>query len=156
MIFCPNCGMKVDEKYNFCFSCGANLEEVKIRLQEGEYTGKTHEIYKPEELEFESLPANHIDRPMRKQSWTTSVGTFLSKTHQILKYLTTMRKRRLYKQWVAAANLPPDAIPEDILAESMMLETGWQQVKLVLIYVLLGVSILILFTGLILVIINSC
>ena len=156
MIFCPNCGVEVDEMDNFCFSCGANLDEVRKRLQEGADTSTTHEIHEPEEPELESPPAAHIDRPVAKQSWITFVGTLLSKTNQMLHYLKTMRKRRLYEQWVEAANLPPEAIPQDLLAESVMPETGWKRLKLVSLFVLLGVSVLILLTGLVLLILHSC
>jgi len=156
MIFCPNCGVKVDERDNFCFSCGAKLGEVRKRLQEEAGTSTTHEIHKLEEPEFESPTAIDIDRPVTKQSWITSVGALLSKTKQILQYLMTMRKRRLYEQWVEASDLPPEAIPQDLIAEGIMPKTGWKQMKLVLLYVLLGVSVSILFTGLILLILHSC
>lgn len=156
MAFCPNCGNRVGEEDNFCFSCGAELEEARIRLQEKADTSTTHEIYVPEAPESESPPAIHIDRPVTRPSWITSVGTLLSKTNQILHYLKTMRKRRLYEQWVEAAHLPPEAIPQHLLAESVMPKTGWKRLKLVSLFVLMGVAVLILFTGLILLILHSC
>ena len=156
MPFCPKCGNKVGEEDSFCFSCGANLEESRIRLQEGEDTSTTQEIHAQEEPEYESSRAIHIDRSMTKQSWITSVGTFLSKTKQILKYLMTMRKRRLYKQWVEAAGLPPEAIPQDELAEGIIPQIDWKQFRLILLYVLMGVSVLIVFTGVILLLLHSC
>ena len=156
MNFCPNCGNKVNREDNFCSACGFKLQAERAYQQEETEVTKTFKDYEPKEFEFESQPVIYSDRPMTKQSWITSVGTFVSSINKIIKYLITWRKRRLYKQWVEAANLPPDAIPEDLFAENTALETGWRQVKLVLIYGLLSVAVIILFTGLILLAINSC
>ncbi len=155
MNFCPNCGNRVGEEDNFCFSCGAKLEEARIRLQEKADTSTTHEIYVPEAPESESPPAMHSDRPMTKPSWTTYMEKLVTRIAYIIKYLRTRRKRRLYRQWVEASDLPPDTIPDE-LAEDTVIETTLRQSKRVLLYALLGAAVLILLSGLILLVLRSC
>jgi len=155
MNFCPNCGNKVNREDNFCSNCGAKLEAETIFPQEEADITRIHEIHKPQESEFESPPDIHSDRPMTKQSWITSVGTFVSRTNEIIKYLKTWRRRRLYKQWVEASSLPPEAIPEELAIDTDS-EIVWKKFKLFLLYVALGTAALILFAGLVLLALRSC
>lgn len=155
MNFCPNCGNKVNREDNFCSACGVKLQAERVYPQEEVEVTKTFEDYEPGELEFESQPAIYSDRPMIKQSWITSVGTFVSRTNEIIKYLKTWRRRRLYKQWVEASSLPPEAIPEELAIDTDS-EIVWKKFKLFLLYVALGTAALILFAGLVLLALRSC
>lgn len=36
-MYCPKCGIKIDENYNFCYKCGVNIKEIQnINKQEPE------------------------------------------------------------------------------------------------------------------------
>jgi len=155
MNFCPNCGNKVNREDNFCSNCGAKLEAETIFPQEEADITRIHEIHKPQESEFESPPDIHSDHPMTKPSWITYTEKLVTRIAYIIKYLRTRRKRRLYRQWVEASDLPPDTIPDE-LAEDTVIETTLRQSKLVLLYVALGVAALILLSGLILLVLRSC
>ncbi len=39
----------------------------------------------------------------------------LSRANEVIKYLKTRGKRRLYTQWVEMAGLPREAVPEEIV-----------------------------------------
>ena len=80
----------------------------------------------------------------------------LSKANDILKYLRTWRKRRLYKQWVKMAGLPPEAIPHEEVTGGIIPEMGERQLRLTILHMLLGASAVILGIGLILLIVHSC
>jgi hypothetical protein len=91
-----------------------------------------------------------------------------------MKYFQRKRKEKLYRQWVEQAGLPPEIIhPETNKAEDIHPQAGktaptYQKIsdyrreeilnKLhpYLLYILLGVSLLVLCAGLILVIMHAC
>jgi len=82
--------------------------------------------------------------------------TVLSKASDILKYLRTRRKRRLYQQWVERAGLPPEAVRQEEVAEHVVPEIDKWERRQPLMYMLLGACILILLVGLILLIVHAC
>ena len=155
MNFCPNCGNKVNREDNFCSACGFKLQAERAYQQEETEVTKTFKDYEPKEFEFESQPVIYSDRPMTKQSWITSVGTFVSSINKIIKYLITWRKRRLYKQWVEASSLPPETIADELGIDANS-EIIWKKFKLFLLYTILGAAALLLFAGLILLASRSC
>ena len=75
----------------------------------------------------------------------------------MLKYFQRRKKRKLYRQWVERANLSPDAIPQEEVAEDRipMPQADKQQSHLTILYILLGVAVVVLCAGLILLIVNS-
>ena len=80
----------------------------------------------------------------------------LSKAHEIFRYLKTRRRSRLYKQWVERAQLPPEAVPREEFAEDIIPKIDKKQLRLPMLYMLLGASLVILCVGLILLIVYSC
>ena len=86
--------------------------------------------------------------------------TVLSKAinilNNILNYLPRRRKGRLYQQWVKRADLPPEAIPHEEIAEDIIPKIDKEQLRLHILYILLGASLVILGLGLILLIMHSC
>jgi len=85
----------------------------------------------------------------------------LSKANSILtnlpNYLQRRRKGRLYQQWVEKAGLPPEAIPREEVPEDITTEkVGRELLRLQILYILLGVSLVILCVGLTLLITQSC
>ena len=75
-----------------------------------------------------------------------------------LKYFRRRGKRKLYRQWVEMASLPPDAIPREEVTEdriSQVDKADKQQSHLTILYILLGVAVVVLCTGLILLIVYS-
>ncbi len=74
----------------------------------------------------------------------------------MLKYFQTRKKRKLYRQWVERASLSPDAIPREEVAEDMIPQIDKQQSRRHILYILLGVSAVVLCVGLILLIVHSC
>ena len=84
------------------------------------------------------------------------IGQVFSKVGNILKYLRRRREKRLYQQWVERAELPPEAIPQEKVAEEIIPKIDKNRPPLNILYILLGVSIVFLGTGLILLIIQSC
>ena len=75
----------------------------------------------------------------------------------MLKYFQRRKERKLYRQWVERANLSPDAIPQEEVAEDRipMPQADKQQSRLTILYILLGVAVVVLCAGLILLIVNS-
>jgi len=74
-----------------------------------------------------------------------------------LKYLRRRRKRKLYQQWVDMSSLPSDVIPREKVAEDRIVpQTDKQQSRLNLLSVLLGISLVIVGTGLVLLMVYSC
>ncbi len=75
----------------------------------------------------------------------------------MLKYFRRRKERKLYRQWVERANLSPDAIPREEVAEDMipMPQADKQQSHLTILYILLGVAVVVLCAGLILLIVYS-
>ena len=80
----------------------------------------------------------------------------VSKANNILRYLQSRRKARLYQQWVKRANLPPEAVPEEEFGQNIMPKIDKEQLRLRMLYILLGASLVILCVGLILLIVESC
>jgi hypothetical protein len=109
----------------------------------------------PEAPESESPPDIHSEHPMTKPSWTTYMEKLVTRIAYIINYLRTRRKRRLYRQWVEASDLPPDTIPGE-LAEDTEIETTLRQSKLVLLYALLGAAVLLVLIGLVILIARTC
>lgn len=91
------------------------------------------------------------------------LGQALSKVSGILNplnYFRGRRKEKLYEQWVQKAELPPETIPRKKVAEDVKpkieKERLQQPTLYVLLYVLLGASLVIVCMGLILLIVQSC
>ena len=82
--------------------------------------------------------------------------TILSKANDILKYWQNRRKRRLYKQWVEMAGLPPEAVPQEEVAEDIMPKIDKKHLRLPMLYMLLGATLAIVGVGLVLLIMHSC
>ena len=82
--------------------------------------------------------------------------TVFSKAYKILGYPRRRRKVRLYRQWVERADLAPGAIPPEEVAEDVTPKIDKKQLRLPILYVLLGVSWGILCVGLILLIVQTC
>ena len=66
------------------------------------------------------------------------------------------RDKKLYKQWEKYAGLPDEVIPQQEAIPQKEAPTGKNGRRLNLLYILLGVSMLMFFTGLALVLIQSC
>ena len=77
----------------------------------------------------------------------------------MLKYFRKRKKRKLYQQWVERANLSPDAMPREEVAEDRIShrnrqlisqdKADKQQSHLTILYILLGVALVVLFAGLV-------
>lgn len=80
----------------------------------------------------------------------------LSKASDIFKYLRTRRRRKLYKQWIEKAQLPPEDVPREEFAEDIVPKIEKKRLHLPMLYMLLGASLVILFGGLIALILHSC
>ena len=75
----------------------------------------------------------------------------------MLKYFRKKKKRKLYQQWVERANLSPDAMPREEVAEDMitMPQADKQQSHPIILYILLGVALVVLCAGLVILIVYS-
>ena len=84
----------------------------------------------------------------------------LSKTSSLIdnisSYLQRRRKGRLYQQWVERAGLPPEAIPQEEVAEDIIPKIDKEQLRLPILFMLLGASLVILCVGLVLLIAYAC
>lgn len=80
----------------------------------------------------------------------------LSKARGIFRYLKTSRRRRLYQQWVERSQLPPETVPREEFAEDIIPKIDKKQLRLPMLYMLLGASLMMLCVGLVLVIVHSC
>ena len=88
-------------------------------------------------------------------------STVLSKANDLLKYPQRRRRRRLYRQWVERADLPPEAVPEGEVARDIIPKIDKDKLRLNvlnpnILYILLGASVMIFVVGLILLAIHSC
>jgi hypothetical protein len=155
MNFCPNCGNKVNSQDNFCSNCGTKLQVEVHNPQEELGATQVYDVNDLQALGIDKQQDIRINHQVNKRSWITSVKTFLTQISYVIKYLRASRKRRLYKQWVETANLPPDAIQEE-LPEDAQHEAAWKKFKLFLLYILLGAAAILLFAGLVLLILRSC
>ena len=84
----------------------------------------------------------------------------LSKANSILtnipNYLPRRRKGSLYQQWVEKAALPPEAIPREEIPEDITTKKVLKELlRLHILYILVGVSLVILSVGLTLFIMQS-
>ena len=82
--------------------------------------------------------------------------TALAKIHNLLGYMQRRKKKRLYKQWIERADLPPEAMPKEEFAEEQISEVDKKQLYRRLLYILLGVFLVVLCVGLILLTMHSC
>jgi hypothetical protein len=77
----------------------------------------------------------------------------------MIKYLQRRKKKKLYQQWVERANLSPDAVPPEEVAEDgvVMPQAGEQQSQshLTLLYILLGIAVAVVCAGLVILIVYS-
>ena len=76
-----------------------------------------------------------------------------------MKYLRGREKRKLYRQWVERASLPPDAVSrEERVAEDRisMPRAGKQKSHLNMLSILLGIALVVLCAGIALLIVYSC
>lgn len=80
----------------------------------------------------------------------------LSKVSDLFKYLKTWRRRRLYEQWIEKAELPPEAVPREEFAEDIIPKIDKKKLRPLMLYMLLGASLVILSVGLTLIIVRSC
>ena len=76
--------------------------------------------------------------------------------NDIVKYLRGRRKKKLYQQWVERAGLPPEAIPQEEVAEDLIPKIDKEQLRLPILFMLLGASLVILCVGLVLLIAYAC
>ncbi len=82
--------------------------------------------------------------------------TILSKVNDILKHPKRRGKKKLYRQWVDTAGLPPEAIPKEEVAGDIIPKTDKNKLRLNVLYILLAASIMILCMGVVLLIMYSC
>jgi len=77
----------------------------------------------------------------------------------MLKYFRRRKKRKLYRQWVERASLPPDAIPREKVPEDRVPQADKAdkpQSHLDLLSILLGIALVVLCAGLIILMVYSC
>ena len=90
----------------------------------------------------------------------SAVFSKLSSILNTLNYFPRRRKEKLYEQWVQRADLPPEAVPREKVAEDVTPKIEKERLRQptldVLLYVLLGVSMAVLCMGLVLLIMQSC
>ena len=79
----------------------------------------------------------------------------LHKVNDVFKYQRTRRKRRLYQQWVERADLAPEAVPTEEVVEDIIPKIDTKQLRLRILYILVGFSLGVLCMGLILLIVQS-
>jgi hypothetical protein len=88
------------------------------------------------------------------------LAAFLNKAtgipRNILNYLRTSGNRRLYKQWMEQADLPPEAIPKEEVPVERLPRAYKRPFRVYVLYILLGAAVVVVFGGLILLIVYSC
>ena len=77
-------------------------------------------------------------------------------SRDILHYLQTRGNRRLYKQWMEQADLPPEAIPKEEAPVKRARRTYKRPFRVYVFYILLGAAAVVVCGGLLLLIIHSC
>ena len=77
----------------------------------------------------------------------------LAKIRDILKYPQRRGKKRLYQQWVERADLPPEAVPEEEVAEDILPKIDKNKLRRQAPYILLG-AVTIIFIVVIILVIN--
>ena len=80
----------------------------------------------------------------------------LSKAGKILKSLQRRRQRKLYHQWVEKNGLPPEAIPQEEVGGDIIPKIEGKKLRLYILYASLGIAIVLICSGLILLIMQSC
>ena len=73
----------------------------------------------------------------------------------MVKYFRERKKQKLYQQWVERASLSPDDIPRESTTEDMMPPENKQKPHFYLLYILLGVAVVVLITGLVFLVLYS-
>jgi hypothetical protein len=63
---------------------------------------------------------------------------------------------KLYQQWVKHGDLSPEAVPQKESPADMPVDRGKNEPSLRVLYILLGASMLLLCTGLVLLLVQSC
>ena len=87
------------------------------------------------------------------------IWAVFSKVGDIFKYLLTGRKRKLYKQWVEMAELPPEEISREEDGSRIIREEEEKYdatLQLARLYMMQGASLVLLCVILILLLIRSC
>ncbi len=89
------------------------------------------------------------------------LGTIFSKVSNVIHYLLSGRKRKLYKQWVEMAELPLEDIPLEevgsrVIREEEEEERDETQLRLTTLFMMQGATLVLLCAILILLIIQSC
>lgn len=85
--------------------------------------------------------------------------TVLSKVGNVIHYLLSGRKRKLYKQWVEMAELPPEDIPGEEVVSRIAEEEEEKdetQLRLTALFMMQGATLVLLLAILILLIVQSC
>ena len=73
-----------------------------------------------------------------------------------MKFLRKRKEDKLYKQWVERGDLPPEAIPREETPKDVLVGRERGERGLRVLYILLGVSILILCVGVIILFTQWC
>ncbi len=83
--------------------------------------------------------------------WTTIIN--------LIKYLASWRERKLYRQWVEMAELPPENITHEEVRQSLV-QVGEEKLDIQLglkpLYIMQGAGLILLSIILILLIVQSC
>jgi len=77
----------------------------------------------------------------------------------VIKYLASWRKRKLYQQWVEMAELPPENITHEDIREHIVREKEEKidiQLGLKPLYIMQGAGLILLSAILIILIVQSC
>ena len=122
MPYCSNCGNKVTDEMLFCPQCGNKLMTPQAGFTDTTDTKLYDYTIETKAKKPEPVPGRGI------------------------------RKGQLYKQWVKYASLPDEEIPSKKAPRDMPAREGKSKPSLSLLYILLGVTILILCVGLVLLI----
>ena len=74
----------------------------------------------------------------------------------IVRYLLTWKKRRLYQQWVDKGALSPEDVPQEEISQDIIARIDTEQLRLPMLYVILGASLVILLISLVILMVYSC
>lgn len=88
------------------------------------------------------------------------LSAFLRKTtsipKNIINYLQTRGKRRLYQQWIEQADLPPEAVPREEPAKDLIPRIDKKRFRVYMLFMLLGAALVVVCGGVIFLILHSC
>jgi len=73
-----------------------------------------------------------------------------------MKFSRKKGEEKLYEQWIKHSELAPEAIPQDESPGDVPVGRGKNERGLPVLYILLAVSMLMLCTGLVLLLVQSC